>query len=63
MLNYYQTILSKVSFDKQLFAKELQKALNVLSELEKEYLCVWCYRKFKNQYEDILEAKFRWNLV
>jgi len=58
MLSYYQTILSKVSFDKPLFKKELTKALKSLSEIEQEYLYVWCYKKYGNIHTDILEECF-----
>ncbi|MDX1903345.1 MAG: hypothetical protein SFU27_04230 [Thermonemataceae bacterium] len=63
MLSYYQTILSKVSFDKLLFRKELQKALKTLSDIEQEYLYIWCYKKFGNIYADILEECFNKVLV
>lgn len=40
-LEYYKTILDKVSFDYDLFAKEYRKALNVLSPEETDALNVW----------------------
>ena len=40
-LDYYKTILKKVSFNKQLFHKELNKALRYLGEDERESLLVW----------------------
>ncbi len=40
-LNYYKTILAKVSFDKRLFLKEYCKAANNLSQKEKFELDEW----------------------
>ncbi|WP_035463721.1 hypothetical protein [Algoriphagus vanfongensis] len=40
-LDYYKTILEKVSFDKNLLMKEYHKALQVLQEYEKKELNNW----------------------
>lgn len=40
-LDYYKTILQKVSFDNFLFRKELNKALNHLESHDKEELRQW----------------------
>ncbi|MCB9224245.1 MAG: hypothetical protein R2780_02240 [Crocinitomicaceae bacterium] len=40
-LNFYKTILDKVSFDTGLFWKEYQKALKFLSNEEKQELDLW----------------------
>lgn len=40
-LDYYKTILDKVSFDKTLFTKEYQKALNILKDDEAGNLNTW----------------------
>jgi hypothetical protein len=40
-LDYYKMILSKVSFDRGLFTKELKKAQQSLSPLEKQKLYHW----------------------
>ncbi|MDX5348593.1 MAG: hypothetical protein LPJ89_08025 [Hymenobacteraceae bacterium] len=58
MLEYIKTILSKVSFDKKLFEKELKKSLKVLVEEEVEELRKWCYDKFANSYPTILNQVF-----
>ncbi|MEQ8905379.1 hypothetical protein [Ekhidna sp.] len=58
MLEYFKTILSKVSFDKRLFEKELRKAIKALVPDEVYQLKEWCYRKFSKQYEPILAACF-----
>ncbi len=58
MLEYFKTILSKVSFDKRLFEKELKKAIKALVPEEVVMLKEWCYRKFGGQYQPILAACF-----
>jgi len=58
MLEYFKTILSKVSFDKRLFEKELRKAIKSLVDEEIELLKEWCYRKFGGQYQPILADCF-----
>lgn len=40
-LEYYKTVLDKVSFDYDLFAKEYRKAVNVLSSEETAALNAW----------------------
>jgi hypothetical protein len=40
-LDYYKTVLDKVSFDYDLFAKEYRKAINVLSSEETAALNAW----------------------
>jgi len=44
-LNYYKTILSKVSFDRQLFKKEYIKAMNTLDEDAAAQLRQWLVLK------------------
>lgn len=54
MLDYVKSILSKVSFDKKLFEKELVKALALLVENELHSFKEWCYHQFSNKHADIL---------
>lgn len=58
MLEYVKTILQKVSFDKDLFEKELKKALNSLGLDEIKHLKNWCYEKFSDMYLRILNRVF-----
>ena len=58
MLEYFKTILSKVSFDKRLFEKELRKAIKSLVEQEVSLLKEWCYQNFSQQYQPILNECF-----
>ena len=58
MLEYFKTILSKVSFDKRLFEKELKKAIKALIPDEINQLKEWCYQKFGKQYQPILASCF-----
>ncbi|MEP0365780.1 MAG: hypothetical protein ABJN36_09865 [Cyclobacteriaceae bacterium] len=58
MLEYFKTVLSKVSFDKWLFEKELLKAIRSLVKDETQVLKEWCYREFGSDYEPILNKCF-----
>ena len=42
MLEYSKIILENVSFDAQLFRKELLKAVKTLVDEEREELLMWC---------------------
>jgi hypothetical protein len=58
MLNYVKTVLTKVSFDALLFEKELRKAIKLLIADEIHELKSWCYNRFGEQYEAILNRCF-----
>lgn len=58
MLEYFKTILSKVSFDRKLFEKELKKAIKSVLEDELSELKRWCYDKFGHLYGNVLEEQF-----
>ncbi|GIV37357.1 MAG: hypothetical protein KatS3mg032_1736 [Cyclobacteriaceae bacterium] len=58
MLNYVKAVLTKVSFDARLFEKELRKAIRLLIREELAELKRWCYERFGNRYNDILNRCF-----
>lgn len=58
MLNYVKLVLTKVSFSASLFEKELRKAIKLLIAEELSDLRQWCYTKFGNQHEAILQRCF-----
>ena len=58
MLNYVKTVLTKVSFSALLFEKELRKAIKVLVADEVNELKRWCYTRFGNEHEAILNRCF-----
>ena len=58
MLNYVKTVLTKVSFDARLFEKELRKAIELLIGEEIQELKQWCYNRFGNEHEAILNRCF-----
>ncbi len=58
MLDYFKTILRKVSFDVKLFEKELKKALKTLVEEEVEELKHWCYQRFGQSHQLVLQRCF-----
>lgn len=59
MLEYFKTILKKVSFDRFLFEKELRKALRSLVPSEILLFRDWCYAQFSNNYLYILNKYFK----
>ena len=59
MLELCKEILTKVSFDKLLFQKELRKALSWLRKDEIETFKEWCTRKFGHLYPDVLTVAFK----
>ena len=59
MLQYFKSILLKVSFDAQLFEKELRKAIKSLVNEELVELKKWCFEQFGLQYGEILRLNFR----
>lgn len=58
MLEYSKTVLEKVSFNRELFRKELQKSKKVLKEDEIELLQNWCRISFTDKYPDIIGEVF-----
>ncbi len=58
MLEYAKIILSKVSFDKRLFEKELSKAVKALVPDELREFKQWCYDKFGQLYQTVLNKYF-----
>jgi hypothetical protein len=61
MLNYSKTILLKVGFDRNLFEKELSKALRTLPHEEAMALYEWCLEHFGNNYFHVIEKAFQKN--
>lgn len=59
MLKYVKEVLSKVSFDKALFEKELRKAFKLLMPIEIRELQNWCYQNFGHDYSSILDRCFK----
>ena len=58
MLDYMKMILTKVSFNRALFEKELRKALNVITPVELPDFRTWCYRQFARLYRRVLKRVF-----
>jgi hypothetical protein len=63
MIEYVKLILEKVSFERELFEKELKKGLKLLSFKEIRELRKWCYERFGSIYRGILNRTFRKNQV
>ena len=58
MYEYTKQILTKVSFDKTLFRKELTKAMQMLKRDERRLLKIWCVATFA-AYSDVVLDVFR----
>lgn len=58
MLELSKTILSKISFDKYLFKKELKKARKWLKPNEALVLKVWCLAQFGHVYKEVILEVF-----
>ena len=58
MLDYVKMILTKVSFNKALFEKELRKALKMLLPAELPDFRTWCYKQFARLYRRVLNRVF-----
>lgn len=59
MFEYSKEILTKVSFDRALFIKELYKSIAWLKKDERKLLLVWCLTTFGHKYGDIISQAFR----
>ena len=59
MFEYSKEILTKVSFDRTLFKKELRKAIKWLKYDERKMLMIWCLATFGNKYGDVISQAFR----
>lgn len=58
MLKYTETILQKVSFNKELFKKELKKSIQWLKKDELIILKTWCIINFGAIYGDVIRESF-----
>ena len=59
MYEYTKEILTKVSFDRALFKKELKKAVRWLKNEERSLLQAWCIATFGAVYHDIIAEVFK----
>jgi len=59
MLKYTETILQKVSFNKDLFKKELKKSKRWLKKDEIIVLQTWCVLNFGSIYMDVINEVFK----
>ena len=58
MLEYTKTVLQKVSFNRELFKKELIKSLHWLKKEEVILLQVWCVILYNDRYSEIIRDVF-----
>jgi len=59
MLNYTETILQKVSFNRDLFRNELRKSIQWLKKDEIRVLKTWCVLNFGAIYMDVINEVFK----
>ncbi|MEX2336845.1 MAG: hypothetical protein WD555_06205 [Fulvivirga sp.] len=58
MLEYMKTILTKVSFNPRIFERELKKAIKTLIADEVRELRNWCYVRFGDKHQKVLQRCF-----
>lgn len=58
MLDFCKEVLTKVSFDRFLFRKELQKAIGWLQGEDLVQFRLWCIETFGHRYREIIVASF-----
>ncbi len=64
MFELSKEILQKVSFDRELFQKELKKAIKWLQNTaEVKKLRSWCIEKFGHVYNEIIAKAFEENIA
>jgi hypothetical protein len=59
MFEFVKKILEKVSFDRELFRKELSKGVKVVSTQERMMLYTWCIATFGHMYRDVIFEVFK----
>jgi hypothetical protein len=59
MFEYSKEILTKVSFDKELFRKELIKSIKWVTADERKLLLLWCLATFQDKYGSIISQAFK----
>ena len=59
MLELSKQVLKRVSFDKNLFRKELSKSIRWVKPDEKLVLKVWCLTTFSPVYKEIITETFK----
>ncbi len=58
MLEFAKKVLLNVSFDKDLFKKELRKSIKFLGKRESIVLYSWCLVNFGEKYKGIITQVF-----
>jgi hypothetical protein len=58
MLELSKKVLSKVSFDRLLFRKELRKAISWVSKEDLVHLQMWCVITYGHLYGDVISDCF-----
>lgn len=58
MLEYVKMVLQKVSFNRDLFKKELEKSKRMLNDEEINILQTWCKMSFQDKYPEIIVEVF-----
>lgn len=58
MLQYTKTVLKKVSFDNELFIKELAKSVKWLNKEDISELKLWVIENYYHTHKDIINSTF-----
>ena len=59
MLEFAKKVLQNVSFDRDLFRKELRKAIRFMGRQDSLVLYTWCILNFGEKYKDIIVQVFQ----
>lgn len=57
-LDFVKLVLEKVSFDKNLFVKELKKSIEWLNQHDQTLLYRWCIQQFGSRYGTDIQEVF-----
>ena len=58
MLDFCKTVLTRVSFDQRLLAKELKKSFKWLSREDAESLRQWAMAQYRHKYSHLIATTF-----
>jgi len=57
-IRYAKEVLTKVSFEKNIFERELKKFLKIISPEQQSELELWCRDKFEKDHKAIINSAF-----
>jgi len=58
-IRYAKEVLSKVSFERNIFKRELKKFLNIIHPDQHQEFKEWCINEFKSEHLETIESVFQ----